>query len=185
MRNLLPKLLILAATTLPIAAYADPIDNFILTDISGGTISFSLPASPPVFGPGNPDLFETFPVVLSFNPPFFGNNTLLGQILFYSALDGGGLNVMISHPGGTTPIIDHGALLYAGTTTDPTFLTGTFHFGSDTLTITPQAGPVPEPYPLVLLATGTLGVLCLARQQRLPNQSETQIGSSLSGTPRV
>ena len=166
MRNLLPKLLVFAATSLPIAAHADPIDNFTLTDIAGGTITFSLPASPPIFGPSEPDQFETFPVLLSFNPTFFGNKNLDGQILFYSALGGGGLKLLISHPGGTTPITDHGDLLYAGTTADPTFLTGTFHVGSDTLTITPQTSPTPEPSTLVLLATGTLGVLSLARQRR-------------------
>jgi hypothetical protein len=166
MRNLLPKLLVLAATSLPLAAHADTIDDFVLTDTFGDTIAFSLPASPPVFGPSSPFLFETFPVLLSFNPAFFGSKNLDGQILFYSALGGGGLNVMISHPGGTTPIIDHGDLLYAGTTADPTFLTGTFNVGTDTLTITPQTGPAPEPYPLVLLVTGILGALCLARQRR-------------------
>jgi PEP-CTERM motif len=166
MRNILPKLLVLAATALPLAAHADSIDNFILTDIAGGTIAFSLPASPPIFGPSSPFLFETFPVSLSFDPTFFGNKSLDGQILFYSALGGGGLNVLISHPGGITPIIDHGDLLYTGTTADPTFLTGTFHVGTDTLTITPQTGPVPEPSALVLLATGTLGVLCLTRRRR-------------------
>ena len=168
MRNLLPKLLVLAATFLPIAAHADPLDptdNFILTDIFGDTITFSLPASPPVFGPSSTFLFETFPVLLSFNPPYFGNKNLDGQILFYSVLGGGGLNVMISRPGGTTPIIDHGDLLYSGTTANPTFLIGTFHVGSDILTITPQTAPTPEPSTLVLLATGTLGVLCLARQR--------------------
>jgi hypothetical protein len=85
MRNLLPKLLVLAAASLPIAAHADTIDNFILTDIAGGTITFSLPASPPVFGPSEPDQFETFPVLLSFDPAFFGSENLDGQILFYSA----------------------------------------------------------------------------------------------------
>jgi hypothetical protein len=164
MRNLLPRLLVLAASSLPIAARADTIDNFTLTDLSGGAITFSLPASPLVFGPSNPFLFETFTLPLSFNPAFFGNTTLDGQILFYSTLAGGGLNVMIYHPGGTTPIIDHGDLLYAGTTANPTFLTGTFHVGSVILTITPQTAPTPEPSTLVLLATGTLGVLCLARQ---------------------
>jgi hypothetical protein len=166
MRNLLPRLLVLAASSLPIAVRADTIDNFTLTDISGGTITFSLPASPPVFGPSNPFLFETFTLPLSFNPAFFGNTTLDGQILFYSTLAGGGLNVMIYHPGGTTPIVDHGDLLYSGTTANPTFLTGTFHVGSDILTITPQTAPTPEPSTLGLLATGTLGVLCLARQRR-------------------
>jgi hypothetical protein len=168
MRNLLPKLLVLAATSLPIAAHADTIDNFTLTDIFGDTITFSLPASPPVFGPSSPFLFETFPVLLSFNPPYFGSKNLDGQILFYSVLGGGGLNVLISHPGGTTPVLDHGDLLNSGTTADPTFLTGTFNVGSDTLTITPQAAPssTPEPSTLVLLVTGTLGVLCLARQRR-------------------
>jgi len=166
MRNLLPKLLVLAATALPIAAHADPIDNFTLTDIVGDTITFSLPASPPVFGPSDPDLFETFPVFLSFNPTFFGNKILEGQILFSSALGGGGLTVLIFHPGSTTAITDQGDLLYSGTTTDPTFLTGTFHLGSDTLTIIPEAGRVPEPSTLALLATGALGVLSLARQRR-------------------
>jgi hypothetical protein len=164
MRNLLPKLLVLAATALPIAAHADTIDDFVLTDPFGETVAFSLPASPPVFGPSDPDFFETFHVLLSFNPTFFGNKNLDGQILFYSALGGGGLNVMIFHPGGTTQIMDQGDLLYSGTTADPTFLTGTFHVGSDILTVTPQTGPVPEPSTLPLLATGILGILCLSRQ---------------------
>jgi hypothetical protein len=163
MRNLLPKLLVLAAAALPIAAHADAIDDFVLTDPSGDTIAFSLPASPPIFGPSNPLLFETFTIPLSFNPAFFGSATLDGQILFYSASLGGGLNVMIYHPGGTTPILDHGDLLYSGTTADPTFLTGTFHVGADTLTITPQTAPAPEPYPVALLATGILCVFCFAR----------------------
>jgi PEP-CTERM motif len=163
MRNLLPKLLVLAATSLPVAAHADTIDDFVLTGPIGDTITFSLPASPPIFGPSSPFLFETFPVLLSFNPPYFGSKNLDGQILFYSALGGGGLNVMIYHPGGTTPILDHGDLLYSGTTTAPTFLTGTFNVGSDTVTITPQTGPVPEPSTLTLLGTGIIAVLCLAR----------------------
>jgi hypothetical protein len=164
MRNLLPKLLVLAAAALPMAAHADTIDDFVLTDPIGDTIAFSLPASPPIFGPTSPFLFETFPVVLSFSPPYFGSKNLDGQILFYSALGGGGLNVLISHPGGTTPVLDHGDLLYSGTTANPTFLTGTFHVGTDTLTITPETAPTPEPSTLVLLATGTLGVLSLARR---------------------
>ena len=166
MRNLLPKLFVLAATALPIAAHADTIDDFVLTDPTGSTIAFSLPASPPVFGPSEPDQFETFPVLMSFDPPYFGSKFLDGQLIFYSAPAGGGLEVMFFHPGGTTQFTDHGDLLYSGTTADPTFLTGTFHVGSDTLTITPQAGSTPEPSTLVLLATGTLCVLCLARQRR-------------------
>ena len=171
MRNLLTRLLLLAAAALPIAAHANTIDDFVLTDPSGDTIAFSLPASPPLFGPSNPLLFETFTIPLSFDPAFFGSATLDGQILFYSALLGGGLNVMIYHPGGTTPILDHGDLLYSGTTADPTFLTGTFHVGTDTLTITPQTAPAPEPSTLALLATGTLGILSLARQRRRPAQA--------------
>ena len=105
---------------------------------------------------------------MSFNPAFFGSKNLDGQLIFYSTLAGGGLEVMFFHPGGTTQFTDPGDLLYAGTTADPTFLTGTFNVGTDTVTITPQTGPVPEPYPLVLLATGVLGVLCLARQRPGP-----------------
>jgi hypothetical protein len=164
MRNLLPKLLVLAAASLPIAAHADTLDDFVLTDPIGDIIAFSLPASPPVFGPSEPDQFETFPVLMSFNPPYFGSKFLDGQLIFYSTLAGGGLEVMFFHPGGTTQFTDHGDLLYSGTTADPTFLTGTFHVGSDILTITPQTGPVPEPSTLALFATGIFGVLCLSRR---------------------
>jgi len=166
MRNLLPKLLVLAATSLPIAARADTIDDFVLTDTVGETIAFSLPASPPVFGPSEPDQFETFPVLMSFNPPYFGSKFLDGQLIFYSTVAGGGLEVMFFHPGGTTRFTDHGDLLFSGTTTNPTFLTGTFNVGSDTLTITPQGAPAPEPSTLVLLATGILGVLYLGPRAR-------------------
>ena len=41
MRNLLPRLLVLAAIALPIAAHADTIDDFVLTDPIGETITFS------------------------------------------------------------------------------------------------------------------------------------------------
>ena len=171
MRNLVAKLLILAAAALPIAAHADPldpIDNFTLTDPIGDTITFSLPASPPIFGPTSTFLFETFPVLLSFNPPYFGSKNLDGQILFYSVLGGGGLDVLISHPGGTTPVLDHGDLLYSGTTADPTFLTGTFNVGADTLTITPETSTAatPEPASVSLLATGALGILSVAARRR-------------------
>ena len=165
MRNLLSRLLVLATTSLPIAAHADTIDNFVLTDTVGETLAFSLPASPPIFGPSDPNQFETFPVLMSFNPPYFGSKFLDGQLIFYSTLAGGGLEVMIYHPGGTTQIIDHGDLLYSGTTAAPTFLTGTFHVGSDTLTISPQTAPTPEPSTLALLATGILGVFCVARRR--------------------
>jgi len=171
MRYLLPKLLVLAATALSIAAHADTIDDFVFTDALGDTITFSLPASPLVFGPSEPDQFETFPVLMSFNPPYFGSKFLDGQLIFYSTLAGGGLKVMFFHPGGATQFTDHGDLLYSGTTADPTFLTGTFNVGSDTLTITPQTGPVPEPSTLVLLTTGTLAVLCLARAPNTRHQN--------------
>ena len=79
MRNLLPKLLVLAATSLPITAHADSIDDFTLTDFQGDIISFSLPASPPLFRSSD-FYFETLTIGLSFNPPYFGNETLDGWI---------------------------------------------------------------------------------------------------------
>jgi hypothetical protein len=43
-----------------------------------------------------------------------------------------------------------------GSTSAPTFLTGTFTFGDFTLTVTPQAAPVPEPSTLLLLGLGAV-----------------------------
>jgi hypothetical protein len=154
MRTLPAQLLVLAVIFLPLTAKADSVDNFVLTNTFGDTISFSLPASPPLFGPDNPYLFETFPIKLSFKPPLFGNTILDGQIVFYSALSDGGLDVIIDHPGGPTSIIDNGDLLYSGTTIAPTFLIGTFNIGPDTLTITPQAAPVPELSSFILMGIG-------------------------------
>lgn len=45
MRNLLPKLLVLAATTLPIAAHADTLLDFTLTGPEG-VVTFTLPEHP-------------------------------------------------------------------------------------------------------------------------------------------
>ena len=164
MRPTLSTLLLLLACALPMTARADSVDNFSLTNGIGQNVTFSLPASPPVWGPPNPYLFETFPVTLTFNFEIGGSNVFQGQILFYSAFEGGGLDVIYDHPGGSSQIMDNGDVLYSGSTANPTFLTGTFNVG-DTLTITPQASSsMPEPATIILLATGTFGILRFRRR---------------------
>jgi PEP-CTERM motif len=72
-----------------------------------------------------------------------------------------------------------GALLYSGSSSDPTFLTGSFSlelfdfrvfppFIDYTLTITPEASTAatPEPSSVALLATGALGLIAFAARRK-------------------
>jgi hypothetical protein len=170
MRNLLPKLLVLAATALPIAAHADPTDLFTITGDSN-TYTFTLPEQftfadslhlvtvPTLTTTGTIDGVggKTFDVIFftGIGDPgeslIFNNIDLAGPILISPVSSSGNFDTAAIDPG-SYQLID-----FANSSKGPDYYT---------LTIIPEAGRVPEPSTLPLLATGTLGVLSLARQRR-------------------
>jgi hypothetical protein len=170
MRNLLPKLIVLAATALPIAAHADPIDLFTITGDSN-TYTFTLPEQftfavplhlvtvPTLTTTGTIDGVggKTFDVIFftGISDPgeslIFNNINLAGPILISLVSSSGNFDTAAIDPG-SYQLID-----FANSSKGPDYYA---------LTITPETGRVPEPSTLPLLATGTLGVLSLARQRR-------------------
>jgi hypothetical protein len=173
--------LLSSALTFPQNSYADTIDDFVITG-NGDIITFSLPASPPgnhstcptniihACEPGSRTEFivntlVTIDGVSSQNTiiHFLTTNRYIGGLAIYPA-------------GIISGMIYGGPQLFEPDAANPTFVPGTytlhpfFGLGLDpaTLTITPEAAttPTPEPSSVVLLITGTLGIVCLAGLER-------------------
>jgi hypothetical protein len=168
--------LLASAFALPLAVHADTIDDFVLTG-GGHTITFSLPASPP----------NVFPVLVMGGPAtagfFIGDSvtvdgqTVQGFFQFVNDFAGESAGLDVDALDNSDYYV--GALLYSGSSSHPTFLTGSFSlelfdfrvfppFIDYTLTITPEASTtgIPEPSSLALLTTGTLGLIAFAARRK-------------------
>ena len=179
--------LLAASLALPAAAHADPIDDFVLTSASH-TYTFSLPAyianyNPPGYPPPTGPYVSIDSFVEVASGAVDGVSGYQFGIRFYKALSP-------LRDGFTFSYTDlNGDFNVAGPAVDyqatPYFATGTFQYadypayrvndpnqindGPYTLTISPETATslAPEPGTFVLLATGSLGLLSLARKKHL------------------
>jgi PEP-CTERM motif len=176
MRNFVfPVTLLASALVLPLTAYADTIDNFVITG-NGLDVTFSLPASPP----GNESTCPPIsPSCLPGSETAFYASTLvttngvseMESIAFPTLRFGGGLSIAL------VPGRLYGPVLFAPDAANPTFLTGTFDLGAInpkgdppvldySLSITPETtAQTPEPSTLGLFGTGVLGLIGVARKR--------------------
>lgn len=182
-------LLLASVLTLPLAARADAIDDFVMTG-GGHTISYSLPSTTTFANDFSVEFFFATAIATIDNVPGY---TLFGQ---YDAIPSQIGTLQLDVP---ESIFGYSAILFQGPqlvsvayvpSSDPfnpmeivaTFLPGTYNLtgaglspGSPqtgplpyTLTITPQTATAitPEPSSLTLLATGILGFAAFATSGR-------------------
>lgn len=185
MRNLLPALILLAATT---AANATTFDDFVLTG-NGHTYAFSLPATGLVSGEpengitGRVRYLKNTSFATVDGVPSGGASGLFvlepgdyGTVAFDIGSAASGISDIFHGP----VLVGYNPVSLSGYISGPYqafFLTGTFDLFTRqgyvdrtlyTLTITPEASTTPEPATLALLGTGALGFLTRLRRPRRP-----------------
>ena len=184
-RSLAAFLALAAALVLPLAAHADPIDNFVLTG-EGNTIAYSLPV---------PSSFPDFNLFNSFQE---SASTTINGVSGYSTIGEyylPGLNLPVSFvlyvpptisATGSLPLIGSQFISWAFEPASnsepylpynvvPTFIRGTYILGSlvdpslsYTLSITPETttAATPEPSTALLLGTGIFALMALTTLKR-------------------
>ena len=184
MRNLLPRLLVFAATALPIAAHADTLTATLTGD--GHTFVFTLPS--PYDFPNQLHLVTIPTIRTTGSTDGTGSQTF--DLTFFSGIGDPGYsfdfddlstsydytffgNILI-HPGAdpNAPTGDLSALFNTGQTTvytvnpksGPDYLTLDIEDSSSTTT-SDSVASTPEPSTLFLLGTGSAGLLATLRRR--------------------